>query len=72
MSQPRIVSIASTFAPALSICGYCRKIVGKTTVLLSISNDHQENKEIPETSSRQTIYCQCIEKMLLGATYEQR
>ena len=69
MSQPKI-SLVSTLGPALSICGYCRRIVGKTTVLLSISNNHQENNEIPEISSKQTMYCQCIEKMLIGATYE--
>jgi hypothetical protein len=69
MAQPKI-SLVSTLGPALSICGYCRKIVGKTTVLLSLTNNHQENKELPEILNESTQYCQCIEKMLLGARYE--
>lgn len=66
--QPKI-SMVSTLGPALSICGYCRKVVGKTTVLLSLADSDQENSE---TFNEPTRYCQCVEKALLGATYEQR
>ena len=68
----------STSGPPLSLCGYCRKFIGKTTVLLSISNfqqiseEQQKGQRMSNVSFNSVNYCQCIEKMLIGAIYEQR
>lgn len=76
--ETKIIHATSTSGPALSICGYCRRVVGRTTVLLSIPAPHridgegqQKTPEILSVPFEPIEYCKCMEMMLKGAKYEQ-
>lgn len=73
----RVIYVTASSGPRLSICGYCRKITGKTTVIMStlfyelVGTEYPVIPEIIDLKFKPEEQCKCMEDVLKGAKVEQ-
>lgn len=71
--ERKIIYITATSGPRLTICGYCRKATGNTTVIIStpfydvIDTDDANIPEMLSIRFKPVDQCRCLENMLKGA-----
>jgi hypothetical protein len=76
-NEPKTIYITAMQGPRLSICGYCRKVTGNVTAIISTPFYElvgPEYASIPDMLSirfKPVDQCMCIEEVLKGTIVEQ-
>lgn len=75
--EPKTIYITATSGPRLSICGYCRKVTGNVTAIISlpfyelVGPESSSKPEMLNIRFKPVDQCKCLEDVLRGATIEQ-
>lgn len=76
-NEAKVIYVTAMQGTRLSICGYCRKVTGNVTAIIStpfyelVSPESSPKPEMLNIRFKPVEHCTCIEEVLKGTTVKQ-